>query len=175
MFAAVHRLLLHAFGRLPVAIRRRIVRTIAPSFTVGAMCVIRRSDGAILLVRHSYRERWGVPGGLLRRGEDVGVGARREVAEEVGLAVALIGEPAVVVDANPQRVDVVFEAEPVPGADVDAVAARSAEIVEVRWFLPDELPELQFETSGAMVALARRRAGAAQTAIGRPRVPGEQG
>ena len=31
----------------------------------------------------------------------------------------------------------------------------SPEIVEVAWFLPDELPELQFETSGALMALAR--------------------
>src|SRR5690606_9648623 len=98
---------------------RRIVRAVSPSFTVGAMCFIERPDGALLLVRHSYRDRWGVPGGLLQRGEDVEEGARREVREEVGLEVELLGEPAVVVDAAPQRVDVVFRARPAIDVDPD--------------------------------------------------------
>ena len=33
-----------------------------PNYTVGAMCIVERDDGAILFVRHSYRRRWGVPG-----------------------------------------------------------------------------------------------------------------
>ena len=155
MAGIVHRSALRVFGRLPVGIRRRIVRAISPSFTVGAMCIIERSDGAILLVRHSYRRRWGVPGGLLQRGEDVEAGARREVHEEVGLMIEILGEPAVVVDPDPQRIDVVFRCRPAPGSDTDAIAPRSPEIVEARWFGPDELPELQFETAGALVRLAR--------------------
>ena len=148
-------MLLRVYRRLPVWARRRVVRTISPSFTVGAMCFIERSDGALLLVRHVYRERWGVPGGLLQRGEDSGDGARREVLEEVGLAVDLVGEPTVVVDAEPQRVDVVYLAEPSAGADVDAVAPGSPEILEVRWFPRAELPELQHETAEALVVLSR--------------------
>jgi len=143
------------YRRLPVWLRRRVVRTLSPSFTVGAMCFIERSDGALLLVRHTYRDRWGVPGGLLQKGEDVDVGVRREVREEVGLDIELLGEPAVVVDAAPQRVDVVFRAALADGQDPDAVQLGSAEIVEARWFGPAELPELQFETAGALVALAR--------------------
>ncbi len=155
MPALLHRLLLSIYRRLPVTLRRRIVRLVSPSFTVGAMCFVERDDGALLLVRHSYRNRWGVPGGLLEKGEAVEDGARREVLEEVGIDVVLHGEPAVVVDADPQRVDVIFRASPAPGTDVDAVAPRSAEIVEVRWFPADALPELQFETAGALVTLAR--------------------
>jgi ADP-ribose pyrophosphatase YjhB (NUDIX family) len=132
------------------------------------MCFIERSDGALLLVRHSYRDRWGVPGGLLQRGEDAGVGARREVREEVGLAVELQGEPAVVVDAEPQRVDVVFRARPAAGTDPGALSLGSAEIVEARWFAPDSLPELQFETAGALVALARVTTGTGQRPLPEP-------
>jgi ADP-ribose pyrophosphatase YjhB (NUDIX family) len=132
-----------------------VVRTIAPSFTVGAICVIERPDGAILLIQHSYRRRWGVPGGLLNRREEPADAARREVREEVGLEVELLGEPAVVVDAVPQRVDLVYRARPAAGADLAAVAPVSAEIAAVRWFPADELPELQFETTGALMALAR--------------------
>ena len=155
MAGSLHRLALQVYRRLPVGFRRRIVRAVSPSFTVGAMCFIERDDGALLLVRHSYRDRWGVPGGLLQKGEDAGEGARREVREEVGLDVRLLGEPAVVVDADPQRIDVIFRAALAEGADADALRPGSAEIVEARWFPPDGLPELQFETAGALVALAR--------------------
>ncbi len=153
MRGRVTRLLLRVYRRLPTLARRWIVRTIAPSFTVGAMAIIEREDGAVLLVRHTYRKRWGVPGGLLKRGEHPEVALRREVVEEVGVEVDLLGEPAVVVDPDPQRVDLVFRgrlrdpaAEPRPS---------SPEILEARWFLPDDLPELQFETTGALMGLAR--------------------
>jgi 8-oxo-dGTP pyrophosphatase MutT (NUDIX family) len=132
-----------------------VTHTIAPSFTVGAICVIERSDGRVLLVRHSYRDRWGFPGGLLKRGEDVGHGARREAREEVGLDIDLTGEPAVVVVPGPRRVDVVYRARPSAGADPDSARPTSPEIVETRWAPRDELPELQHEAAEGLVALAR--------------------
>lgn len=148
-------MLLGLFGRLPVAARRRVVRLLTPAYTVGAICFVERADGSLLFVRLSYRQRWGVPGGLLKRGEDAATAARREVYEEVGLRVELLGEPAVVVDAEPRRVDVVFRARPAAGEDADLARPSSPEIVEAAWFRPDALPELQAEASGALVALAR--------------------
>lgn len=126
-----------------------------PSFTVGAACVIERDDGAVLLVRVVYRDGWGLPGGLLNRREDIDACARREIWEETGLAVDLVGEPAVVVDARPQRIDVVYRARPADGADPGAVEPRSPEVSDVRWFPADALPELQPEAVSALVALAR--------------------
>jgi ADP-ribose pyrophosphatase YjhB (NUDIX family) len=149
--------LLHAFQRVPRPWRRRIVRFVSPSYTVGAICLIERHDGQVLLIRHSYRERWGIPGGLLRRGEDPADGAVREVAEEVGLQVELVGAPAVVVAAEYQRVDVVYRARPSANEHVSAARPVSAEIREVGWFDPEDLPELQEETANALVALARVR------------------
>ena len=151
----LHRFALRCYQRLPVLGRRWVVRTIAPSYTVGAMCIIERPDGALLLIRHSYRSRWGVPGGLLNRREEPAMAARREVREEVGLAVELLGEPVVVIDAVPQRVDLVYRARLAPGAGLDDVRPVSAEIAEARWFPPAELPELQHETTTALMALAR--------------------
>ena len=127
------------------------------------MCFIERADGAVLLVRHVYRERWGVPGGLLQKGESSADGARREVFEEVGLAVDLLGEPTVVVDAEPQRVDVVYRARPSVGADPDLAAPGSPEIIEARWFPQTELPELQHETAEALVVLSRAAAAASSS------------
>ncbi len=166
MAGLAHRTALRVFGHLPTTARRQIVRAISPSFTVGAMCFIERSDGALLLFRHSYRERWGVPGGLLQKGEEAVDGVRREVMEEVGMFVDLLGPPTVVVDPEPQRVDVIFRAHPTSGPGVDGhaardgrdrdeVAPRSPEIVAARWFRPEAMPELQFETADALVTLAR--------------------
>ncbi len=155
MSGRVQRAALRIYRRLPTLGRRWVVRTLAPTYTVGAMCFIERRDGALLLVRHLYRRRWGVPGGLLERGERPSDAALREVGEEVHLRVRLVGEPAVVVDAVPQRVDIVYRAEPIGDADLEAVGPSSPEIVEARWFPRDELPELQHETAGALVALAR--------------------
>lgn len=166
MLRRLHLLALRAYRRLPTPGRRFLVRRVAPGFTVGAMCIIERSDGAVLLVRHSYRRRWGVPGGLLKRREDPADAARREVLEEVDLAVELAGEPAVVVDAHPRRVDLVYRARPADGADTEAVRPCSPEILEVRWFPADALPELQFETSGALVALARTSSSPGSPALG---------
>lgn len=155
MIRRLHLLALQVFQRLPVRARRRVVRTIAPGYTVGAMCFIERGDGALLLVQLSYRSRWGVPGGLLKRGEDPTDAARREVVEEVGVDVDLLGEPAVVVDADARRVDLVFRARLAAGVDPDDARPGSPEIVRAEWFAPDALPELQHEASGALVAIAR--------------------
>ena len=133
--------------------RRRIVRWLSPSYTVGAICLIERSDGRVLLVRQVYRNSWGIPGGLLERGEDPASAARREVLEETGLEVELMGEPAVVVDPVPQRVDVVFNARPVD--ELAEAVPSSPEIELVQWFPSDELPDLQLEATQAIVALAR--------------------
>ena len=150
MIRRIHSFLLSIYRRLPRRARIAVVHTLAPSFTVGAMCVIERPDGAVLLVRHAYRHRWGLPGGLLSRGEDARVA-------EVGVHIETLGEPAVVVDPRPRRVDVIYRARLANGTAPDDVRPTSVEIVEARWFPSEELPELQHETAGAMVALARAR------------------
>jgi len=151
----LHYRLLRIYRLLPRPARLFLVHRLAPSFTVGAICVIERADGAVLLVRHSYRRRWGFPGGLLQRNEDVRDAARREALEEVDIDIDLVGEPAVVVDPDARRVDVIFRARPTAKARLDRIRPTSAEIVDARWFPRDALPELQHEASGALVALAR--------------------
>jgi len=167
VIAGVQRTLLLVWRRVPRLLRRWIVRLGAPSFTVGAACVIEH-DGSILLVRLVYRDGWGLPGGLIKRNEDVATCARREVDEEIGLDVELFSEPAVVVDSRPQRIDVVFRARPVAGVDAASAHARSVEILEARWFPADQLPSLQHEAVSALIALASSALGPVEPAPGRP-------
>ena len=147
-----HLVLLKVYKRLPRRARLRIVHTMAPSFTVGAICIIERADGAILLIRHSYRDRWGFPGGLLSRGEGVADGAVREAKEECDIDITVVGEPAVVVEPRSRRVDVIFRCRT---DQHDRARPMPPEVVDVAWFPPDNLPELQHEAAGALVALAR--------------------
>lgn len=148
-------ILLRIFGRLPRRLRRILVRLGSPKYTVGAICIIRRDDGAFLFVRHTYWALWGTAGGLAKRGERPEVAAVRETLEEVNLRVELISEPAVVVDPRPHRVDVVFLARPAPGEDLAQVRPSSPEIETLEWFAPGELPTLQPETVSALRALER--------------------
>lgn len=150
------RFLLAVYRRLPARLRRAAVRVLTPSFTVGSICVVERDDGRLLFVRHSYRKRWGTPGGLLERGEVPAAAAVREAAEEVGIAIDVVDRPTVVVDPIARRVDVVFRCRPAAGADPDAASAQSPEILEAGWFAPDALPDLQFETASALRAIGMR-------------------
>jgi len=52
----------------------------------AAACIVDY-EGRFLLVRHTYgdRDKWGIPGGHVERGEDLVAAARREIREEVGL------------------------------------------------------------------------------------------
>lgn len=98
---------LRAFRRLPVPVRRSLVRAGTPSFTVGAVCAIVCQD-QVLALRQPHRVGWSLPGGLLDRGEDATTAVTRELIEETGLHVE-VGEPVVThVDGTARRVDVVY-------------------------------------------------------------------
>ena len=86
---------------------------------------------------------------------------------QVAAAVELLGEPTVVVDPDPRRVDVVFRARLAPGVDPATAAPGSPEIVELAWFDRESLPELQPEAAAALIRLAR----ASRSPASRP-VPG---
>lgn len=156
MIRLVHRFLLDVFARLPRSVRRGVVRTIAPSYSVGAICVIERDDGHVMLIRQSYRQRWGLPGGLLARDEEPEAAALREVREEVAIEVELTSPASVFVEPRLRRVDVIYRARPAAGDNAHP-RPSSPEITAVEWFPLDGLPPLQAETATAleMVGLVR--------------------
>jgi 8-oxo-dGTP diphosphatase len=151
----VLRRLFGIYGGLPKWARVFIVRRSGPLYAVGATCVLRREDGAVLLLRNSYREGWGLPGGLLRRNEEVLDAVKREVREEVGIDVEIDSEPRVVVDARNKRIDVVFTGHP-PRDAAELGFRTSAEIEEVQWFAPDKLPVMQKEAARILALVGVR-------------------
>ncbi len=160
---------MRAFGFIPERARQRVVRLLKPSYTVGAGCLIERGD-EVLLVQTSYREGWGMPGGLLNRRETPADGARREVREELGLQVELDEDPIVVIDRVMQKIDIVYRARVVGEMPDDpSMLAMSPEIRAVRWFGRGALPDLQPEAIDAIASLADADHGADRLRIAGPR------
>jgi 8-oxo-dGTP diphosphatase len=139
---------LSVFRHLPVSLRRAAVRAGTPSYTVGAVAVLRRPSGEVLLVHQRHSGRWALPGGLMKRGEKPARGLVRELREELGWAPSGdLEAPTVLVDAHARRVDVIFQAP-----CVEAVAARDddPEILDVGWFAPGELPDITGPTAAIL-------------------------
>jgi ADP-ribose pyrophosphatase YjhB (NUDIX family) len=149
----LHRAAIAGVYALPPTLRMVVVRAATPLYTVGAMCVIEDGAGRILLVRQPYRPGWGLPGGFLKRRETPEACAVREVMEEVGLEVELIGPRQVVVDAQRRGVETLFRAQAVRPGDLEHVRPRSPELVETGWFDRSALPELQMEAARALAVI----------------------
>lgn len=117
---------------LPSPVREAIVKASSPSYTLGSVCRVEH-DGQVLLVETEYRRGWGFPGGLVDRGEAPDVGVRREVREEVGLEVELVGEPIVIIDVGNRLVDFLYRCRLAAGCDPSEARAASIEITRVEW------------------------------------------
>jgi NAD+ diphosphatase len=103
-------------------------------------CVIQHGD-AILLVRNPYgRQQWTFPGGSIARGETAEDAIRREVLEEVGLHLQQLqhlGAFAATIDYKWDHVAGFAGVSPDRQVTID-----TAEILEARWFQPQDLPPL---------------------------------
>lgn len=137
---------MEVFRRLPAPIRRFAVHVGTPSYTVGAVALLRRSDGRVLLVDQRHSPGWALPGGLLRRGESPASAVVREVAEEVGLHLDVDGLPQPIATTNPRarRVDLIYVIE--TGDDDDANSTDEAEVKRIGWFPLDALPDVSEPT-----------------------------
>ena len=123
--------------RLPVWLRRRIVRLTQSTFTVGVSGIVLDEQNRILLLRHRLRESadWELPGGFIRRGEELEAALRRELQEETGYSVRMISRPTIAMPRT-SHLDVTFVARVVGGnLEVDR-----GEVLEARFFAREELP-----------------------------------
>ncbi len=127
--------------------RRSVVHAATPSFTVGAVAVLRRADGHLVLVEQRHSLGWALPGGLLGRGENPAVALVREIREELGIRLdpRALPVPYAAVDAVVRRVDVVFFVDAPP--DARLLAEDDVEVRRSGWFPLDGLPELSEPTA----------------------------
>ena len=114
-------------------------------------------DGAVLLVRASYRPEWSLPGGGVEPGEDPAEAAAREMREELGLSLALDTAPVVVTgrwDGRPETVSV-FE---LALAERPALRLDGREVIGAEYFPAGAWAGLRL-SGPARAYLAARRAG----------------
>jgi 8-oxo-dGTP diphosphatase len=136
---ALTRAAYEVFRRSPSGPRRLLIRLITPNYTLGTVAVCEDADGRVLLVRSRQHAGWGLPGGLVQRGETPSDGLAREIAEELSIVVPsdrLSASPQhTVIDSATQHVTVVFAValEGRPTVDGD-------EVLEARWFAEADLP-----------------------------------
>ena len=123
---------LYALYRLYIFIFRPV------TFGVRVLLV---QEGRVLLVRHTYRGGWHLPGGGIKRGETVETAARREVREEAGAEmgkVKLLGIFSNLENRSSGH-NILFACE-----DFNITGKPDHEIAEARWYALEELPENVF-------------------------------
>lgn len=120
---------------LPPDIRWDISYALTDKFVIGMVYFVEY-DGKILLVRHSYQDKWGLPGGWLNKGESFAQSARRELREELGIDLDNVELLEVQKVPNSQIIDIAIRGTMRSGE----IGIRDSEISEFRFFPKDALP-----------------------------------
>lgn len=140
---SAHRAALTTFRRLPVPWRRQLLRAGSPTWTAGAVVVLRDPGERILLVQSRHNRGWGLPGGLLRRGEEPAAAAVRELHEEIGVRLRpgdlTVGSHNALFEAQSRQVTAVFHAT-LDATTCAVLHCDGTETVDLGWFTRAELP-----------------------------------
>ncbi|HIJ78385.1 MAG: NUDIX hydrolase [Desulfobulbaceae bacterium] len=105
--------------------------------------IIEIGGGIVLIKRKNPPHGWALPGGFVDYGESLEEAARREAAEETGLAVRLIKQLHTYSD--PRRDARLHTISTVFVAAADGVPTAGDDALEARIFREDELPDLVFD------------------------------
>ncbi len=131
----LHRLLLQLWPLLPDSIRARVAWLLNDKRGVDVSAIILRHGTHVLLAEHSYKPEcpWQLPGGHLKHREHLAEGLRRELSEELGLAM----ERGYLVHAEafPWQMTLFYVVE------VSGTFRPSAEVTALKPFPLDALPE----------------------------------
>ncbi|MGW5679621.1 NUDIX domain-containing protein [Streptomyces sp. NPDC003860] len=111
-----------------------------PQVSAGAL--IGDGRGGFLIVKPGYKAGWNLPGGRVNEGETPAAACRREVAEELGLDLAvqrLLVSAYLVKPDGGSHVYYVYEAGELAAEQQAAVRIQPEEIVAYRFAMPDAI------------------------------------
>lgn len=99
--------------------------------------VLLVKEGRVLLIRHTYRSGWHLPGGGIQRRETVETAARREVREETGAEMGQVKLMGIFANFEEgfSGHNILFASEV-----FEIVGKPDHEIAEARFFSSNELP-----------------------------------
>ena len=122
------------------------------SMVPAVTAVVEDDQGRLLLIHRVDNDRWALPGGQVEVGERVAETVVREVREETGIEVEVLGLTGIYSDPKHviayddgevrQQFALSFRARPVGGS-----LRSSDEASEVRWLATDELDRLDIHPS----------------------------
>ena len=130
-------------------------------FAIPVVCAVIERDGLVLVARRAEGRHggglWEFPGGKVECGESAEEALAREIREELGAEIVVLGKlPRVVHDYGDVRVALIpFFARLCEGAEEPRALEHSA----LRWVSVDELPSVEFAAANVRVAeeVGRRR------------------
>ena len=124
----------------------------ANSIVVAASAFVQDDAGRVLMIQRSDNDLWAIPGGAQEVGESIVHTAVREVQEETGIAIEVIGLVGVYSDPGHviayddgevrQEFSVCFRGKP-----VDGEIATSSESQRVEWIDSKRMSGLDIHTS----------------------------
>ena len=132
-----------------------------PVLAVAA--VIWNDQREVLLIRRTKEPRkgqWSLPGGKVEFGESIEDAARREVLEETGLTVALLGVAGIaetILDASAGAADVHFVLIDYSARVVSGEAKAASDAADATWFTQEAIKDLPlWEETKRIIAQSAR-------------------
>lgn len=123
----------------------------------AAFAAVRNSAGELLLVRRIDDGNWELPGGRIEVGESASQSVVREVSEESGIAIEVIGLAGVYSDPTHVLVDpddtvhqqlaICYHAVPTPSTEAIRPVPDDLETDAAAWFKTTEIADLKMHSA----------------------------
>ena len=137
------KLLSRLWKLIPSALRWRAIWALHPRFLVGVNGIVFNEQGEVLVAHHVFRgeNAWGLPGGIINRGEGLIKALQRELLEETNLQIEV--GPLLQVGVGDVRPNVTFFflcTLKAPAAGHPPEMQVNGELFEAGFYPPGALP-----------------------------------